>query len=165
MLVLQCCFLFGCATAPEPAAERQIPAEAGDVPDVNDAEPRDDSSLEQSGELDASSGVLDARAIREVVERRGHRVQECYQKWLDMLQENEELDHEAPPGGLLIVALEIGAGGEVESSIVLESEIEDEHLQRCITRETSRWRFPSPARDDLPLTVEIPFFLDPTVER
>ncbi len=107
---------------------------------------------------------LDAESVRRVVEAGENRVQSCYQSWLDHLAELEELDHDSPPGGRVILVFEIGADGEVGNASLVQDAVGGEAFEHCILEEISRWSFPPPAPGDAPTVVEVPFFFEPRLE-
>lgn len=97
---------------------------------------------------EVTGGSLDKEVIRRVIQRHAHQVRYCYEKGL---AKNPTLE------GTVAVAFRINAEGNVESSVVKQSTLNNPEVDSCIAGLVLRWAFPKPVGGTVGVTY--PFVL------
>ena len=96
-------------------------------------------------------GSLDKEDIRAIIRSHVGEVRTCYERWLI-----------APPypKGLVMTRLSIDPNGDVPLSCVVESDLKEPRIDRCIVEAVLEWRFPKPIGGGW-VVVDYPFVLAP----
>lgn len=130
----------GLASAPEdsPADASALSALGIADPPSDDApasERPDDLSPELETDPPQTQGALDREIIQRVVRQNRRDIQHCYET---RLYDDPELE------GKLTVVWVIAPSGDVLSTKIKESTLDDEELHRCVAGRIQRWVFPEP---------------------
>lgn len=92
-------------------------------------------------------GALETEIVRRVVRQRRREMKFCYEQ---QLQKNEKL------AGTVKFEFTISKTGSVVNASILESSLDDETAEKCMTGKLRRWRFPKPTKGKS-VTVTYPF--------
>jgi pSer/pThr/pTyr-binding forkhead associated (FHA) protein len=92
-------------------------------------------------------GALSKREIARVIRMYWAQIKFCYER---QLMKNPKL------AGKIVVRWKIGGNGSVTSASVVQTTMNNERVENCITRRIGRWRFPKP-RGGGSVNVNYPF--------
>jgi TonB family protein len=145
--------VFACAGEPEtpaPANRPRVPkSDPGALPRA--PEPPTRSRPDTIPGQEIVRGSLDPQIIRRIVRRHLNEVKWCYE---EALASNPAL------AGRIVVQFTIGPTGQVESSVLDSSAVNNPTVESCVVTAVRRWQFPKPIGGGTVL-VQYPFVLTP----
>jgi len=142
---------YGSAGASE-LPERETEARRRAREREREAQPRDsddDSGAAADADEGERQGSLAREVIRRVIQRHIGEIRQCYE---------EGLNRDRTLTGRVTVRFIIGADGEVKASLIQETTLGDQRVERCIATAVRSWRFPAPDGGGI-VIVNYPFVL------